>query len=305
MAKTYPWGGFKDGRIPVALLTTVRGELFEREAAEHLVQLEAAFQQKFGYQAIILQGYRALGEPSDMAPAQPTQWGYYNLYRKTDPLRASTPGTSPHGYARSADFASGVDQYGSQQKEWMDANAPAFGWHPTGNTFPRKEAWHYDYIPGTATASLTATTLEDDMPTTEEVVNGLLNHAAYDGGPTVSVVLKGVFEAIFTGGTSMPGGKSIATLLGEAASNGGANVGADVKQILAAVAAINAVVQRPVKRDGKDIEQIQDNADTNTMVRELLARTGAVVPSGVSLTQEQVTQAVTAALATLTLKATS
>lgn len=304
MAKTYPWGGFANGLIPDVFLTKVRGEWFEKEAAAHLVQLEAAFTAHFGYPAVIVQGYRARGKPSDK-PGVPTQWGLYNEYKTTDPLRAAYPGTSPHGYARSADFASGVDQYGSQQKEWMDANAPAFGWHPTGNTFPRKEAWHYDYIPGTATASLTATTLEDDMPTTEEVVNGLLNHAAYDGGPTVSVVLKGVFEAIFTGGTSMPGGKSIATLLGEAASNGGANVGADVKQILAAVAAINAVVQRPVKRDGKDIEQIQDNADTNTMVRELLARTGAVVPSGVSLTQEQVTQAVTAALATLTLKATS
>lgn len=239
MAKTYPWGGFKDGCIPESLLTTVRGELFEREAAGWLVQLEQAFQAHFGYQAVIIQGYRALGSPSDK-PGTPTQWGLYNQYHSTDPTRAAYPGTSNHGFARAADFGSGVDQMGSQQKDWMNANAPLFGWHPTGDDFPkygwRAEPWHFDYIPGTANSAAAAALLEADMPLTEAdykaLTNYILNYPAYDNGPTVS-------EAI--------------------------------KQLVGRVSVIGDTVQRPVLRDGKQVAQIQDNADTGTLAREILA----------------------------------
>jgi len=246
MAKTYPWGGFRNGCIPPALLTTVRGELFEREAAGYLVELEAAFQAHFGKPAIILQGYRALGKSSDQ-PGTPTQWGLYNEYRHTDPLRASYPGASPHGYARSADFASGIDQFGSQEKDWMDAHAPAYGWHPTGNSFPRREAWHFDYIPGTATATAHAaasTPAEDDL------------NADQDNKLTQ------IFDAIFSGGESMPD---------------------QHHSIGRSLADIRAIVAQPVtgrdRGDGKgpvNISQIQDNADTNTLVRSLLAQVGAL-----------------------------
>ena len=84
----------------------------------------------------------------------------------------------------------------------------------------------------------------------------------------------------------------------------------------AALAAVQAAVTRPVLRDGKTVEQIQDNANTGTLVREILTRSSVtaeqvaaalvpLLPAGQSLAQEQVTQAVTAALGTLTLKATS
>lgn len=273
MAKTYPWGGFGNGLIPDVFLTTVRGELFEKEAAGWLVQLEQAFQRKFGYQAVILQGYRALGKPSDKA-GTPTQWGLYNLYKSTDPTRAAYPGTSNHGFARAADFGSGVDQMGSQQKDWMNANAPVFGWHPTGDSFPkygwRAEPWHFDYIPGTADPAAAAALLEDDLMATPEerqaLINDLLNYPAFDGGVTISQFFKDITER---------------------------------------VSQIGDVVQQPVLRDGKQVKQIQDNADTNTMVRELLARTGTAVPSGVTLTQEQITQAVKQAVADLISKATS
>jgi hypothetical protein len=56
---------------------------------------------------------------------------------------AAYPGTSVHGLAYAIDFGSHVDEYGSPQKIWMDANAPAYGWLPTGNSFSPKEAWHY------------------------------------------------------------------------------------------------------------------------------------------------------------------
>lgn len=160
MAKTYPWGGFANGLIPATFMSKVRGEWFENEAASHLRDLEVSFANHFGYQAIILQGYRALGHSYDK-PGVPTQWGLWNLYHISQPGRAAYPGTSNHGFARACDFGTGVDQFGTPQKVWMDANAPKFGWHPTGNDFGRLygrvEPWHYDYIPGTATLSVGTT----------------------------------------------------------------------------------------------------------------------------------------------------
>lgn len=69
--------------------------------------------------------------------------------------------------------------------------------------------------------------------------------------PQQATALQAIYDAIFKGGPSMPdGGKSIGQSL------------ADVK----------AVVGRPVERDGKLVPQIQDNADTGTLVRQLVAR---------------------------------
>lgn len=316
MAKTYPWGGFANGLIPDVFLTKVRGEWFEKEAAAHLVQLEAAFTAHFGKPAIIEQGYRARGKPSDK-PDVPTQWGLYNKYRVSDPLRAAYPGTSPHGYARSADFASNVDKWGTPEKIWMDANAPRFGWHPTGNDFPRREAWHYDYIPGTATASLTATPLveeEDDMKLTAirtpdgsiGIIDsaGLLHPisdpeewAAYLRLGIVQKQVDGEFWLQQTDGT-------VWRILTERTAAAGKQL-SDVR---------NAVL-RPVKRDGKDIEQIQELANTGTLVRALLARSSvtpeqlaaAVVPllPAAGLTQEQLVAAFKEALSAFTWKASS
>ena len=57
------------------------------------------------------------------------------------------------------------------------------------------------------------TTEEDDMPTSAEVVSTLLNSPAYDGGKTVSEVLKGLFEHDFVGGKNMPEGKPLKDLV--------------------------------------------------------------------------------------------
>ena len=57
------------------------------------------------------------------------------------------------------------------------------------------------------------TTEEDDMPTSAEVVSTLLNSPAYDGGKTVSEVLKGLIEHDFVGGKNMPAGKPLKDLV--------------------------------------------------------------------------------------------
>lgn len=93
----------------------------------------------------------------------------------------------------------------------------------------------------TITAGTGATLLEDDLT------------------PQESTALQAIYDAIFHGGDSMPDAK---------------------KSIGQSLADIKALAARPVQRvvDGKAVSlpQIQDNADTNTMVRQLVADVGAL-----------------------------
>ncbi len=97
--------------------------------------------------------------------------------------------------------------------------------------------------PGTSAAGLDFTPIidqiaqEDDMPLTDADIGKILNFPAYDGGPTVSAALKG---------------------------------------LVGRVSSIGDKVEQNVIRDGKPVPQIQDNADTNTMVRNLTAQVGAL-----------------------------
>jgi hypothetical protein len=88
-------------------------------------------------------------------------------------------------------------------------------------------------------------------------INEFLNHPAFDGGPTISemfVKVNAVHDAIFAGGPSM-------------LDNG--------RSIGASLAGIVAVIDRefaPVERGAERIPVRQDNADTNTFVRRLVAK---------------------------------
>jgi hypothetical protein len=102
-------------------------------------------------------------------------------------------------------------------------------------TFGEADPNHFGHD-GTTVASFNLTPLENDM--TDEQANQLAN----------------IYNAIFKGGPSM------------------ADQGKSVQQSLAD---INGTVSRNVQRAGADVTQIQDNADTNTMVRALLAQVAA------------------------------
>lgn len=95
------------------------------------------------------------------------------------------------------------------------------------------------------------TTEEDDMPSAQEVAKAILNEPAYDGGKSVSSVLKGLFEHDFVGGASMPEGKplkdlvqdsfsavrtQLATIGGKLTTAPGGNVQADAAAIAKALA---------------------------------------------------------------------
>lgn len=104
------------------------------------------------------------------------QWEAYLRRGKKPPYAAlaARPYTSNHNGGNAADFRSPVSFSGSDESKWMRANAPRFGWHPTGYDFASVEPWHYDYRHGTATAALTTTEItqeEDDMPLNDDDKN--------------------------------------------------------------------------------------------------------------------------------------
>ncbi|MGO4143724.1 M23 family metallopeptidase [Paenarthrobacter sp. YAF11_1] len=98
---------------------------------------------------------------------------------------------------------------------------------------------------------ITETMEEDDMPSAQDVAKALLKEPAYDGGKSVSHVLKALFEHDFVGGDSMPEGKplkdlvqdsfsavrtQLATIGGKLTTAPGGNVQADAAAIAKALA---------------------------------------------------------------------
>jgi len=136
------------------------------QAVTGLALLSAAFEAKFGKPLIKREVYRPF-EIQEQYKADQPRTG----------VVAATPGTSVHGWALAVDFASGVETYGSPEKAWTDANAPAYGFDPTGNLWEQRglgnnEAWHFEWngvptiISGSTTAALSTEHLdneEDDM----------------------------------------------------------------------------------------------------------------------------------------------
>ena len=125
-----------------------------------LYRMEGAFRAAGHGQLRITDGYRDLatqertfttryrrGYPSwDMRTYRGAKWGLLPGHAS-----AAVPGTSNHGVfapAPAADFASGINSFGTKTHEWMRANAPTFGfvhpaWAQRGGRFP--EAWHWEH----------------------------------------------------------------------------------------------------------------------------------------------------------------
>lgn len=135
------WGGYANGQIPAAALAAVPASVagsgyLRTDAARQYSALNTAFRAAIGRSLSITEGYRSYDRQVD----------YWNRYQAGTGNLAAYPGTSNHGWGISCDFGAGVDSAGSAAKRWMDANAPSYGWSPTGNTFSRPEPWHFDYV---------------------------------------------------------------------------------------------------------------------------------------------------------------
>jgi hypothetical protein len=226
------------------------------DAATKFRELSNAFQAKFGSALVIREGYRSYDR----------QVYLYNGWIQKLPgfNYAAAPGSSNHGWATACDFASGVDSYGTAQKIWMDANAPAFGWSPTGNGFPSREPWHFDYTLNYTPINKGLLMALSDAEQAE-VLNTVRALAGflYAGGTDAaagrfdsnSVIgrVRSLQEATFYGGPSMKdGGRSMSQSLADvntkissvfdATFNGGSSMKDAGKSISQSLADINGKV---------------------------------------------------------------
>lgn len=291
------WGGFANGGaalkgVCVQAVGGIPGDLLEPTTAAAWSKWRTLVHQDTGvwlyldHSDIIAPGFRDI-------PNQGLAWDRYQ--RQGAPVASHPPDAthqgSNHGWGRAFD----VTGFEGRPAVWNSMNARAAECGLSNATGSASgERWHWECVlPPTTTASYGSTLLEDDLPD----MNTFLNTPAYTGGPTISEILKrqdSVFHGVFDGGSSMKDqGKSISQSLAE----------------------INGAVRQPVLRDGKKVTQIQDNADTNTMVRALTAQIGALgsviqtMATGQGVNVDAITAAAKLgaqqALATLTLKAVS
>lgn len=155
------WGGQTNGKVPAALMSPVQASVagsgyLRDDAARQYLSLSLAFRSAVGRSLTITEGYRSYERQVD----------YWNRYQAGTGNLAAYPGTSNHGWGISCDFGAGVETAGTAAKRWMDANAPSYGWQPTGNGFSRPEPWHFDYSGSwTGPSSANATVKPEDVDT--------------------------------------------------------------------------------------------------------------------------------------------
>jgi len=117
-------------------------------------------------------------------------------------------------HAHQAGLAVSFWQAGATSWDHREAPLMPIAFHQTTQTPPLPGTDHNEIF------DLTTTTLEADMPLTQAdlqaVANYLLNYAAFDKGPSVSVVLReahNVYAGLYVGGPSVPGGGPIVSLI--------------------------------------------------------------------------------------------
>jgi len=275
------WGGYKNGAIPLTALVKVsnfvpvdpavnaRGAYLMPEAAAQWEQMARDCEKATKLRPTLSEGYRDLDG---------------QRYRKQIQIRDGRPlaaaiGFSGHGWARSGDV-------GTVGRAWLRANSRKYGWDFTVIS----EDWHMDYLGNpTILASTALDILEDFMAqlTKDDMavfMSLFLNTAAYTGGESISQVLKNldvrtksIYDAIFSGGDSMPD-----------KVKPGEKKGYSIGQSLAS---IHEAITKPVviSRNGADPiapldgtkvvtrSKVDDDAETGTIVRRLLERSPVTI----------------------------
>src|SRR5690606_25830577 len=133
------WGGFENGRIPVALLSPISWSPEHRlrqDAAAALTAMNAAWRARFGYDIPINDAYR---DYEGQVQARADWCGRGNCGK------AAVPGTSNHGWALALDIGVG---WNDAEFRWLKQNSTLYGWvHPgwahADGTNP--ESWHWEF----------------------------------------------------------------------------------------------------------------------------------------------------------------
>lgn len=127
--------GSPNGLLPKEALCELHkdGELLRADAAVDFLKLNEEYAKEFGTQMCVTSSYRDL----------PNQ---HRVYAEQPPGNAAVPGTSNHGYGLAIDLCGGVQNYRSEQFNWLEANGGEYGWyHPDWAKSNPFEPWHWEY----------------------------------------------------------------------------------------------------------------------------------------------------------------
>jgi hypothetical protein len=130
-----------NGRLPASSLASIGGGHYLRtDAAAAFLAMNAESIRR-GWGAIpVLDAYRTLGHPGDLAHNHWSQWMAWERYTHGGNL-AAHPGTSNHGLGLAIDL-------GSQRARWIvDQIGAAYGWAKRWSDAP-SEWWHIRWRPG-------------------------------------------------------------------------------------------------------------------------------------------------------------
>ena len=130
--ETYP-----NGQIPPSAMCPLigaPGESLRPAAAAAFNSMSRAYQRDTGHTLCVTDSYRSYGEQV-VTKSEKGHW-------------AATPGKSNHGLGKALDLCGGVNNFGHPAHEWMQQNAPMYGWfHPSwaaaDGSLP--EPWHWEF----------------------------------------------------------------------------------------------------------------------------------------------------------------
>ncbi len=128
-ARKYP-----NGLIPTRLLCPLPepGRMLRADAALAFYRLNAAYKAHFGTQICLTDSYRPLSEQQRIYSERPGM--------------AAVPGHSNHGWGTAIDMCGGVQNQGSAEFNWMQANSRKYDFfHPSWAYSNPFEPWHWEY----------------------------------------------------------------------------------------------------------------------------------------------------------------
>ncbi|GAA3742695.1 D-alanyl-D-alanine carboxypeptidase family protein [Salinactinospora qingdaonensis] len=127
--------GYPNGLLPQEALCELHqeGEFLRADAAVDFLRMNQAYAERFGESMCLTSSYRDL----------PNQ---QRVFREQPPGNAAVPGTSNHGWGLAVDLCGGVQNQGSPQFNWLEANSREYGWfHPQWAYSNPFEPWHWEY----------------------------------------------------------------------------------------------------------------------------------------------------------------
>lgn len=128
---------YGNGQIPPSALCPLLGapgESLRPAAAAAFNTMSKAYQRDTGHTLCVTDSYRSYGQ---------------QVVTKADRGSfAAAPGSSNHGLGKALDLCGGVNNFGHPAHQWMQQNAPLYGWfHPSwagsGGSLP--EPWHWEF----------------------------------------------------------------------------------------------------------------------------------------------------------------